>query len=187
MATKTQEYVSKESGVVLDAKTTVEHAVSMHGRGVVTKESLVFWACNTPLQIADLFPLCAVLSGDEFKAIGKAQDSLRAAQATGSFSIKLSDRGAVQFRGLPGVSAQFGLTLYAAALETLFSRRDQIEQFIASDPVKTLSIKELLKPGKDGQPAAERLKYVAEVREGKIPGATIGADGDTITVRLSRK
>lgn len=187
MSAKQQEYVSKENGAVLDSKTTVEHAVSMHGRGVVTKESLVFWACNTPLQIADLFPLCAVLSGAEFQQIGKAQDSLRAANAAGSFSIKLSDRGAVQFRGLPGVSAQFGLTLYAAALETLFARKDQIEQFIASDPVKTLSIRELLKPGKDGSPSSDKVKYVSEVREGKIPGASVGPDGDTITVKLSRK
>lgn len=49
------------------------------------------------------------------------------------FTIKVSEKGAIQMRGVPGASVKFGLTLYASAIEFLFANRERIEKFIADN------------------------------------------------------
>lgn len=119
---------------VLDNRTTPEHAASMLGRGAVDKDTVVEWACSFSIPIPELFPLLAMLSGEDFKTIAAAQEKFRAKQpAGGAFSMKVSEKGAVSLRGVPGCNIRFGLTLYAEALEFLFSHREQIERFIADN------------------------------------------------------
>lgn len=49
------------------------------------------------------------------------------------FSMKVSEKGAITFRGVPGTHHSFGLTLYGKTIEFLFSHKEEIEQFIAAN------------------------------------------------------
>lgn len=49
------------------------------------------------------------------------------------FSMKVSEKGCVSFRGVPGTNGKFGLTLYAKSVQFLFSHQKDIEAFIAKN------------------------------------------------------
>jgi hypothetical protein len=57
------------------------------------------------------------------------------------FTLKVSEKGCVHIRGVRGISSKFGLSLYVEALEDLFAKRPEIEQFVKANAAK-LSRKE---------------------------------------------
>jgi hypothetical protein len=46
------------------------------------------------------------------------------------FSMKVSEKGAVSMKGIPGTHSRMGLTLYVEALEFLLDRADEIRGWI---------------------------------------------------------
>ena len=62
------------------------------------------------------------------QAIGEMQKS-----GGGQFSMKVSEKGCVSFRGMKGISVKFGLSLYPATLQALFARKEEIEKFMEAN------------------------------------------------------
>ena len=46
------------------------------------------------------------------------------------FTMKVSEKGAVSFRGVPGTHHMFGLTMYAKGVQFLIAHQKEIEAFI---------------------------------------------------------
>jgi len=87
-------------------------------------------------QAIELGSMSAIL--DAVKAglvdVAIAGDAIADMQkTTGPFSMKVSEKGCVTFRGLKGVSVKFGLSLYPATLQALYAKKDEIEKFMESN------------------------------------------------------
>ncbi len=52
------------------------------------------------------------------------------------FTMKVSEKGALTFRGVPGTHHLFGLSIYAKGVEFLFAHKAQIEAFIKANHAK---------------------------------------------------
>lgn len=51
-------------------------------------------------------------------------------------TMKVSEKGACTFRGVPGTSGKFGMTLYPETLEWLYANQKRVEQFIKDNDSK---------------------------------------------------
>jgi len=60
--------------------------------------------------------------------------------AGGRPSLKVSEKGAVSFRQIPGASVRFGLTLYAETILWLYENQDAVRGFVREN-TKQLSWK----------------------------------------------
>jgi hypothetical protein len=47
-----------------------------------------------------------------------------------AFTMKVSEKGCISFRGVPGTNGKFGLTLYAKSVQFLFAKRNEIEAWV---------------------------------------------------------
>lgn len=97
-----------------------------------------FGAGNIPF---DLVAECL----DEYTRINtlriRAEEQAKAkAGAGGAFTIKVSEKGCVQMRGVPGTNVKFGFTLYATTIQWLYKpeNAEKILKFVA-DNAKSLS------------------------------------------------
>jgi hypothetical protein len=45
-------------------------------------------------------------------------------------SLKVSEKGGIQFRSVPGASIKFGLTLFAETVVWLYDNREEVEAFM---------------------------------------------------------
>lgn len=52
------------------------------------------------------------------------------AKSAGPFSMKVSEKGCVQIRGLRGANVRFGFTAYPTLIQDLFANRETIEKFM---------------------------------------------------------
>ncbi len=83
-------------------------------------------------------------------------------RASGGGTLKVSQKGAIQFRGVPGISVKFGLTLYGKTLEWLYANRETVERFIA-DHRDELAWS---KPAKAATSTSEPMQVAAEAASG---------------------
>lgn len=90
--------------------------------------------------ISEALPLLSRIGAEGYAAIplieARITAQIKAAmpkQSGQSFSMKVSEKGGISIRGIRGISVKFGLTLYVAAYEDLFSRQDEIKAFIAAN------------------------------------------------------
>lgn len=92
-------------------------------------------AGQTKLTTAEILAL--VQSGKLKPA--EAVAMLDAAKATGggqAASLKVSEKGCVQFRGVPGISIRFGLSLYPKTIEWILDNADALREFIKNNHSK---------------------------------------------------
>ena len=79
----------------------------------------------------------AILSDLSNKVISQEQASIElsaiAPARESRVTMKVSEKGCVTFRNMPGASVKFGLSLYPETLKTLFAQREAIEAFIVEN------------------------------------------------------
>ena len=51
-------------------------------------------------------------------------------RSAGPFTMKVSEKGAITFRGVPGASVKFGMTLYAKGVQFILDHEKEIRAFI---------------------------------------------------------
>jgi hypothetical protein len=100
---------------------------------------------------------------------------------SGPITCKLGKRGGVSVYGLQ----RQPITLYAGQwtrFAAFLGAKDSnpVSAFIASKPTRTFSIADDFKEESD-------KKFLAEIRQGKHPHATITPDGETVKVVLAEK
>ena len=54
------------------------------------------------------------------------------ALTAGTFKMKVTEKGCLQFRGVPGVNVKFGLSLYVEAVEFLLDHQAEIKRYIGA-------------------------------------------------------
>jgi hypothetical protein len=64
---------------------------------------------------------------------GKALTALEPVVARAPFVMKVSEKGCITFRGVPGTHHSFGLSLYAEGVEYLLAKATEIKAFIAKN------------------------------------------------------
>jgi hypothetical protein len=60
-------------------------------------------------------------------------ESLTPSRAVNGFSMKVSEKGAIAFRGIPGSHHVFGTTLYAKGVLCLLEHEKEIRAFVESN------------------------------------------------------
>lgn len=68
--------------------------------------------------------------------IEEADKLLDKAKAKGngqSYTVKVSEKGCVQLRGVPGASIRFGLSLYPKTIQWLYEHKEELEKFIETN------------------------------------------------------
>ena len=87
----------------------------------------------------------------------EASDCLDAiTKPAAAFSMKVSEKGCVTFRGVPGANVQYGLSLRKESLKHLFTNRVKIEQFVKDNE------KEIDKRSAESRAAAKAAKAAAK-------------------------
>jgi hypothetical protein len=86
-------------------------------------------------NINEIVSSISAMTPDEQKALREALGV-----SGGKPSLKVSEKGAVSFRQIPGSSVRFGLTLYAETLLWLFENQDAVKTFVR-EHLDTLSWK----------------------------------------------
>lgn len=66
-------------------------------------------------------------------SVEDASRQLESLAPSAPFSMKVSEKGAITFRGVPGSHHLFGLSIYAKGVEFLLAHKAEIEGFIKAN------------------------------------------------------
>jgi hypothetical protein len=104
-------------------------------------------------------------------------DALKAAQiaAQGVITAKVGKRGGISVYGLQ----RQPVTLYSGQWKRLLGYGEKLAAFIASNPTAAYPVSALK--------SDEDKAFIAEVRQGKHPHASISPDGENLVVKLAVK
>ena len=137
--------MSSTTAVSLKSGDSVAYAVTLLKKNAITQADVIGYCKSNPLPLADLEALQGLVPMGDLFAVIAAQQAMAVAAASkrpaGNPKLKVGEKGGIVFRGIPGVSVQYGLTLYASAAEWLLDNAELVRKFIADNNSK-LSRKE---------------------------------------------